>query len=382
MADYKIFKRLMLIAIALVTFFNGADGQYGNELYMADKEIVPADSQQLFLRFGNATFIDNKEFFNPYQPGYTLIGYFIRPVVEYYPGSNTRLSAGIHLLKYSGLGKYHQAVPLFTFHHRFSGGLEMVVGSLYGSLNHDLIEPLFSFNRFFTHHNESGLQFLVNRRFIEADMWLNWERFIFSGDPFQEEFTAGFSSRVFPGDREGGLRFEIPLQLVATHKGGQIDASDERLQTLVNVALGLHAELDLDNSFVEMIGFRGYLAGFRDLSNHIRHHYDSGWGFYPNVVLRTRLFEAGAGYWLGNKFVSPRGEPVFQSVSQVDPFLVEDHRQLLTSKLVFNRRLVRGVNMALRFELYYDHPARQFDHTGGLHIVIDQRFFLTGVKRK
>lgn len=374
--------RLFLVSLFFLMAVAGTSAQYGNEFYLADKEIVPADSQQLFLRFGSATFINNKESFNPYQPGYTLIGYFIRPVLEYYPGSNTRLSAGVHLLKYSGLGKYHQAIPLFTLHHKFRGGLEMVVGSLYGSLNHGLIEPIFSFDRFFTHHNESGLQFLLNRSFIEADAWLNWERFIFSGDPFQEEFTAGFSSKIFPGDREVGLRFEIPMQLVATHKGGQIDASDESLQTLVNVAMGLHAELDLDNSFIEMIGFRGYLAGFRDLSNRIRHHYDSGWGIYPNIVLKTRLLEGGVGYWVGNKFISPRGEPVFQSVSQVDPFLVEDHRELLTSKLVFNRRLVRGVNMALRFELYYDHPARQLDHTGGLHIVVDERFFLSGLQKR
>ncbi len=372
---------MICILLFCGTVFYGS-AQYDREIYFSDTEIEPADSKGLFLRLENATFINNKEFFNPYQPGYTLIGYYLRPMLEYHPGPDTRLKAGVHLLKYSGLNKYHQAIPIFTFHHRFSEGVNIVAGSLYGGLNHDLIEPLFTFERVFTHNNENGLQFLIDRDIFSADIWLNWEEFIFTGSPFQEEFTAGISSLVFPGDREGLFRIELPLQLLATHKGGQIDASDERLQTLVNFATGLHADLTIDHSFLKMIGFRGYLAGFRDLSNEIRHHYDKGWGIYPNILFRTTWLDAGIGYWAGHKFVAPRGEPVFQSVSRVDPDLTSDRRELLTSKIIYNRKLARGIDMGLRFEVYYDLPAGQFDHTGGLHIMIDQRFFIKKLQRR
>ena len=303
-------------------------------------------------------------------------------MLEYHAGRDTRLRAGVHLLKYSGLGRYHQAVPLFSFHHRFYSGLEMVFGSLYGALDHELIEPLYAFDRVFTHHNESGLQFLVDLDFIKADIWVNWERFIFSGDPFREEFTAGFSSRVPLIGNDGPLRVEVPLQVLVNHKGGQIDTSGERMQNLVNFAGGVHVELDVDHSFINMVSFRGYMAGFKDLSNELRYPWDNGRGFYPNLVVTTRWLEAGAGYWAGRRFVAPRGEPLFQSVSAVDHLLAEEHREMITSKIIINRRLLRGVDMGLRFEVYYDLPAGRFDHSGGFHILIDQRFFITKLQRR
>ncbi|MFO7922968.1 MAG: hypothetical protein R6U58_04680 [Bacteroidales bacterium] len=370
-------RSLTAILLFTIGFTYSGSAQYGNDIYYSDTEIAGADSGSLFFRFGNATFINNKEFFNPYQPGYTLTGYFIRPQLEYYPGTRTKLLAGMHLLHYSGQGKYHQAIPVFTFHHRFSRGLQMVAGSLYGTLNHDLIEPLFAFDRVFTHHNESGLQFLVDNDFLEADVWLNWEKFIFTGSPFREEFIAGFSSKVLTGSSEGRFRVALPLQLLATHKGGQIDASGERLQTLVNFAAGVVMDWHVEGEVIEMVGFRGYMTGFKDLSKEFQYPYENGWGIYPNIFVKGRWLEGGVGYWRGNQFVAPRGEPLFQSVSPVNPDIAADHRELLTSKIIFNRNLLRGINMGVRFEVYYDLPAGQFDHSGGLHIVVDERFFIT-----
>ena len=375
-------KRIFLVFVFALALFAGVTAQYGNRIYITDTSISPADSNQLFLRFRNATFLNNKEFFNPWQPGYTLIGFWARPLLEYHPGPDTRLTAGVHLLKYSGLERFESRIPVFSFHHRFTPGFEMVFGSLYGALNHGLIEPLFSFERVFTNRNESGIQFLLNNPRFTADIWLDWERFIFSGDPFQEEFTSGLSSMIFPGSREDRLRIGLPLQLLATHMGGQIDASDERLQTLVNFATGIHADFHTDHAFFMMVGFRGYLTGFRDLSSYIRHHYDNGWGIYPNLYFNTRWFEGGVGYWRGNRFVAPRGEPVFQSVSQVDPDLAVDRRELITSKIIYNRNLLEGIDMGIRFEVYYDPVRGDFDHTGGLHIIMDKRFFLTGLRKR
>jgi hypothetical protein len=375
-------QKILLVFVFALGLFTGVTAQYGNRIYITDTSISPADSNQLFLRFRNATFINNKEFFNPWQPGYTLIGFWARPLLEYHPGPDTRLTAGVHLLKYSGLGRFDTTIPVFSFHHRFAPGIEMVFGTLYGALNHGLIEPLFAFERVFTHRNESGLQFLIDRQGFNTKVWLNWERFIFTGDPFREEFTAGLSSLFQTGDGEGQLRIGFPVQLMAIHRGGQIGVSDERMQTLVNFATGIHADFHTGHSFFRTIGFRGYFAGFRDLSNEIRYHYEDGRGIYPNLFIDTRWFEAGVGYWWGNRFVAPRGEPVFQSVSQVDPDLAIDRRELITSKIIFNRQLLRGVDMGIRFEVYYDPVLGDFDHTGGIHIMIDQRFFLTGVRRR
>jgi hypothetical protein len=374
--------RFLIIILLLCASSKSAMTQYGNRIYITDTEIPAADSQQLFLRFRSATFMNNKEHFNPYQPGYTLIGYFAVPTLEYHPGPATRLKAGIHLLKYSGREKFSRFIPVFSFQHRFAPGVDMVFGALHGALNHGLIEPLFSFERIFTNNHESGLQFLIDREWFTADIWLDWERFIFTGDPFQEEFSAGLSSKVLiirPGNR---LRVELPFQLLATHRGGQIDISDERMQTLVNIATGINIDMDLDHDFFRVIGFRGYIAFFRDQSPAPQYPYENGWGIYPNLFMESRFFQSGVGYWRGHRFVAPRGEPVFQSVSQVDPVLAVNNRELITSKIILNRKLVRGINMGLRFEGYFDTASRNFDHTMGLHVMIDERFFITRLKKR
>ena len=374
--------RKLIVLFVVFASVQSSSAQYDNIIYHSDTEISPADSHLLFFRFGNATFINNKEFFNPYQSGYTLLGFFLRPVLEYYPGPDTKLTAGVHLLNYSGVERYSRAIPVFSFHHRFSSGLEMVAGSLYGSLNHDLIEPLFSHERMFTSHNESGLQFLIKREFFTADIWVNWERFIFPGDPFQEEFTAGFSSRIHALNSESKFNIDLPVQLLVTHKGGQINDSDERMQSLVNFATGVHIDWITGHSFFESLSFGGYLAGFRDLSNELRHHYDNGWGIYPNLIVQTRWAQAGLGYWQGNRFVAPRGEPLFQSVSRENPDIANDYRELVTSKIIFNRSLTPGIDMSLRFEVFYDTIDGNFDHFEGLHILIDERFFITRLRRR
>ena len=375
-----ILRSIIFILLASVSF-SISTAQYGNRIYIIDTEISATDSQNLFLRFRNATFINNKEFFNPYQPGYTLIGYYARPILEYHPGPNTRIRAGAHLLKYSGIGKFTNFIPVFSFEHSFYPGLNMIFGSLYGSLNHGMIEPLFTFERVFTHHHESGLQFLIDRGFFRADLWIDWETFIFTGDPFQEEFTVGLSSCIILSGRQSRLQVELPLQLLAVHKGGQIDISGKGVQNLINYAAGINADLQIDHNFFRTAGFRGWLAFFRDFSSNSRFPYQDGWGIYPNLYVDSEWFELGAGYWRGNRFIAPRGEPVFQSISQVDPELTADLRELLTSKIIFNRKLLRGINMGIRFEVYYDPVLNDFDHTGGLHIIIDERYFLTRVRR-
>lgn len=374
--------RTLIVFFLVFASFRIGSAQYDNSIYHSDTGISPADSNQLFLRFSNATFINNKEYFNPYQSGYTLPGFFLRPVLEYYPGPDTKLTAGVHLLTYSGEERYSRAIPVFSFHHRFSPGFEMVAGTIYGALNHDLIEPLFSYERMFTSHNESGLQFLINRKFITADIWVNWERFIFPGDPFQEEFTAGFSSRIHAIDNERRLKVDLPLQLLVTHKGGQINDSDERMQSLVNFATGVHMDWTTGHHFFEAVSFRGYLAGFRDLSNELRHHYDNGWGIYPNLLVQTRWVGAGIGYWQGHRFVAPRGEPLFQSVSFENPDVANDYRELVTSKIIFSRKVTAGIDMSLRFEVFYDTVDGNLDHFEGLHILIDERFFIARPRRR
>ena len=61
---------------------------------------------ELYFNIRNTNFVRNNEFFNNIVEGYTLIGYFVDPTISYTPSKNTKIEAGVHLLKYSGVDQF------------------------------------------------------------------------------------------------------------------------------------------------------------------------------------------------------------------------------------------------------------------------------------
>ena len=86
------------------------------------------------------------------------------------------------------------------------------------------------------------------------------------------------------------------------------------------------------------------------------------------------------GYWYGDYFIAPRGEPLFQSVSQKYTGYVEPQKQLIVSKLFFQKAINKDINLGIRFESYYDLLNDNFDFSYGLHIVFNRSFFLKKIK--
>lgn len=362
----------------LFFFFLGASGiaQYSNSLYFNYSPINPVDSQKLFLNINNANFLNNNEFFNKFVEGYTLIGFHLTPELVYYPTSRIRLKAGVHLLKYYGLEKFSRAIPTFSFYYKLTPSLSMVFGSLYGTANHELIEPIYEFERFFIKNSESGIQFLLSNRIIKSDTWLNWEKFILEGDPFQEVFVVGTSNLIKLSDPQSKTQFNLPVQAIVSHKGGQINSIEANVQTIINSATGVSIKHHFVNSGFGSIEFSNFFLTFNDISNTLKLPYSRGWAVYSNLIAEWKNLTFGAGYWYGNQYITNRGCPVFQSMSVSNPLYYEQIRQLITSKIIFNKRIGKEIKIGLRMETYYDLINRKLDYTYGLHILYNQRFFL------
>lgn len=370
----------IFLKTAMVFFFimlsYSASGQYNHSIYQNYREINPADSQKLFLRIENANFLNNNEFFGKFVEGYTLIGFHLTPELVYHPTSKIRLKAGAHLLKYYGLDNFSSVIPVFSFQYNLTPSLSLIFGSLYGTSNHRLIEPIYEFERYFIKNQESGIQILYLKPFLFSDTWLNWEKYIFEGDPFQEEFTFGTSNVLNLSGEDRNLQISIPLQATASHKGGQINVVNAPIQTIVNSSAGISFRGLFPESHFKSIEFSQYFLGFNDLSHTRKLPFQNGWASYTNLIAEWRSLIIGAGYWYGDQYITSRGRPVFQSVSVINPGYFEYTRQLITSKILLNKRLGREVKIGLRFETYYDLANRTFDYTYGIHIIYSQRFFL------
>ena len=253
--------------------------------------------------------------------------------------------------------------------------LDFVLGSLYGTINHKLIEPLFQFEKYYENNVENGLQFLYHNRYIESDLWVNWERFIFPNSPYKEEFTTGFSNTIkFTGEKNKWVVF-IPVQVLIAHRGGQIDTSSVKLETLMNAATGLNLGYKFNKGFIKYIGLENHYLIYNDLAGNAP-KLGEGYAIYSNLRLSSAKFHLVLGYFQGHNFVAPRGEPLFQSISQKDTAYVKTDRQLITGKLGFDKEIFDGIKLGVRFESYYDIEAGNFDYSYSVNIVFNRDFLI------
>jgi hypothetical protein len=347
-----------------------------NEIFKTSKTIDPADSNKLFFRLENTNFFKNNEYFGILQDGYTIMGTLNNPKLLYYPSSNSKLEAGILLLKYSGKENYAQVYPTFSFQVKICPQVDVLLGSLYSGYNHELIEPIYQEERHFMNHYENGIQIMTHMKRFQSDLWLNWERMIFWGDPYKEEFTVGTSNRIFLTDPESKLKISVPLQGIVSHKGGQIDSSNTSMQSLANLAGGLSAEYKLPGNFLKAAGADAYYVSFNDISPSKEQPYITGYGIFTQGWINSKYIHLYAGYWDGNDMMSPRGEPLFQSVSVKKENVYEPVNQIVFAKIGFKKEVYKDIFIDARFECYYELYDKNFDYSYGLHIIFNRNFFL------
>jgi hypothetical protein len=177
--------------------------------------IQPRDTGKLFLHVESTAFLKNNEYFSPFAYGYTGIGIYFKPTLDYYFSSRLTINAGVYMLKYAGLDNLTQTIPIFTIRYKPTETIDIIMGNIYGTGNHRLAEPLFRYDLFYQHHIEYGIQFLWNRKHFKTDLWLNWRHFIQPGDTTQEKLTVGSSSSIILYD-DRSIKVIVPVQLLIT----------------------------------------------------------------------------------------------------------------------------------------------------------------------
>jgi hypothetical protein len=299
----------------------------------------------------------------------------LKPKLVYYPSHNSKLEAGIHLLKYFGKDSYSQTYPVFSFQVSICKGFDILLGSLYSGYNHQLIEPLYRPERHFEKNYENGIQIMTNLKRFKSDLWMDWERFIFAGDPYKEELTVGTSNKFFITNPDNDFKLSIPIQGIISHKGGQINSDTLHMQSLANLAGGISVEQKLNSNFFNSIGANGLFTSYNDLSPTKKQAYIDGYGIYTDAWINSKYVNLFAGYWRGEFFIAPRGAQLFQSVSSLDNKRIPLN-QLIFTKIGLKKEVYKDIFVELRFEGYYELANKNFDYSYGLHILFNRNFFL------
>ncbi len=364
------------LTILILNIFTFAHSYSQNDsILIQDYKIHKSDTGKLYLHIDNNNFIKNNEYFGPIAEGYTLLGFNITPRFIYTPSAKLKLSLGGNFLSYYGRENEVEARLLLAFQYKIHKNLDFILGNIYGTTNHKLIEPLFDFERYLNKSIENGIQFLWNSDRIFADLWLDWEQQIVQGDPFQEQFNVGLSSKFLIIDKKNFQLF-IPFQNLIRHEGGQINSNTSKpLITIFNNATGIKLSKPLNNNLIKQFSLASYVVSYEDLSPNKQQMFIDGIASYTTLNIITPIFDLDFGYWHGEQYIAPIGNPLFESYSRTKFYVEEPLRQLAIGKIDYTKNVLKGINLNIRFESFYDILGSNLEYTWAIMFIFNDRFF-------
>ncbi|MES2416984.1 MAG: hypothetical protein V4541_02290 [Bacteroidota bacterium] len=368
-----------LLTLFLVFLSLTVKAQFNNSAI--ENRIRPSDTlvRELHFNFDNFNYVRNYEYSNKFHDGYTLYGTQLAPQLVYYAHPNLAITAGAYLRKDFGREGIYDAKPLFSlkYHKR---NLTLIFGSLEGNIQHGYIEPIYDFERKITTPIEYGTQLLVERENFKLDSWIAWQKMIYKGDPIKEEIVGGLitESTLL---HTNSWKLSLPIQFLAYHQGGQIDILKQiPISTIFNGAAGfkLHKTIGIK---VKEIYTDNYVAVYKDFSPTKTRAYQGGFGLWLNAGVNTKWGSFVASYWKGNNFITIKGMPLYESVSQTlyNQGFKQNSRNILALRYAYQQELVPNLYLDVRFEPHFDlnhaDSQLQFNHSLFLTYKEDFRIF-------
>jgi len=371
-----------LIAVLLTISSYWVHGQNFYENYKPHLIYNTADTGKVSIHFYNNNFVKNNEYFGPYTEGITYIGSIIQPEVTWTCSKNFSLSAGWYLRQYYGHQGFEQSWPVIRARFTFMPGAQFVIGQLDGQRQHGYIEPIYNEDNYFIKNPEYGVQILLDRNKLSTDIFMDWERFLLPGEAHKEVITGGLLLSYALNNLADNRGLSVHFQGIIHHFGGQVDVLDTPLQTRANLAAGLEYVFVPNLTVLNRITLASYYIQANELSPTNIIPYKSGYGFHNTIGFENKWVKLNSGWFHGDQFFAPLGDNLFQSISQFDTGFTTAKRDLITSKLLFIQQIIRGVDLGIRFESYYDIQRKWEDFSYGVNVTVNAKVFEKAVKFK
>jgi len=366
----KLAFTVLLLALVILRL----KAQDENREFLLKKEFSQKDSGNFYFKMRNTNFLHNNEYFGSMIKGYTLIGYLINPQISYHPSPNTMLTAGWCFLKYDGENIAYQSQPTLSLQYKMSPHVDLVLGTLYGTVEHKMIDPIFNSERYYTNHNENGIQFMFKYPKLTSDVWINWEVFEHVGSLYQEQFTLGTSSQYRMTKEDSQHNFTLDLQSTICHRGGQIDSARGEVQSLVDLAYGFKYNYQISPTL--SIGLHQYLCFYSNTSPVRQTPFHIGSGQYTQLWMSGASFDLMMSHWTGYSFLSGRGEYFYSSESYTKPVFVRNVTEMVTARFVYRKSIANGLTLGARLGTYFYPQEGVLDYSYSLYIVFNRDYRL------
>ena len=342
--------------------------QLDNRVFFKEQpDTLHTGEAAIFLNHLN--FTKNNEYFNKLTDGYTLFGFQLMPTVRYRFHHGFSLEAGAFLRKDYGASGIQQLEPVLTATYS-SGNHRILMGTLEGGLQHNLIEPFYEFENQLISRLENGLQWKFNGRKSKVDAWIDWRTMIYDYSPKQEEVFGGI---VYSGSLLQNQHFNASLEFQGTayHKGGQIDTVPDPLITWFHAAPGLRLSYShSETGFFRGLGLQAFTTAFLDYSFSDPLPFNRNFSPYLNLSADFSLGTLMLSYWESDGFQHYRGGRLYRTVSSSIhyPGLSEKRRRLLIFRLLSDFKLSPDICLSTRIEPYFDLENNLWEFSHGMYL--------------
>ncbi|WP_439881392.1 hypothetical protein ACSX1A_19960 [Pontibacter sp. MBLB2868] len=378
-----------LFALIIALFCSRlASAQLHNDALLQTMPVKPENANEIRFGLYALGFSKNNEYFNKIADGYTLFGYQLNPKLIYQPAPFVRIDAGVFLWKDFGSSGYQDIAPTFSAIIA-KENWKLIFGTLEGSLSHGYIEPLYDFERVINNRLENGLQYRLQTHAVNLDTWLDWAHMLYRGEDDQERINGGAVVAIKLLEQEGrgnlndSLRLTLPVQFTAQHRGGQIDASELPLLTVVNMAVGLELEKKYDRKVLHRLYTKNYLVGFKDFSNEYLLPFQQGHGIYLNAGIDTKYQDVMLSYWQGDGYIAELGGKLYQSASTTfkNPDFLQEDRRILILRFMKDIEILDNLYLSIRLEPVVDLNDPKLEFSNAFYLTFDTDFFVAKPRR-
>ncbi|HOZ52790.1 MAG TPA: hypothetical protein PLU17_13080 [Chitinophagaceae bacterium] len=350
-------KTYLLYLLSFILFIGNLHAQLNNSLLEHPIELNDSSKESVCLSIYSNSFFKNNEYFDDIAKGYTLFGTQLQTELGYIVNPHLRIQAGLYARKDFGNESFTNIAPVFSVKFK-KNGYSVIMGTLEGNISHQMAEPIYNYERVILNHLENGLQFKIDKKKIWADTWINWEVQQYLNSTFQEQLSGGHSSKIKLLEHKN-FTIQLPLQLLISHKGGQLDLDTSSLKTITNTATGLILNFKSKNpsSFIQSINSENYITSFIDMSPSKTLNFKKGNGLFLNLNAVSK-YDIGLsfGFWSGRNYLSSRGGDLFKSEASIygTNNYTEPKRDLIFARLFYQRKILNALYTDIRFEPFYN----------------------------
>jgi len=358
----------------MISGWQSLPAQLTERLFVADRSIDSLDKGRLSVDVDNLSFFRDNEYVTTVERGYTLPGFRLRLNATYFPLANMKIEAGVHSIWFWGANRYPSyayreipkweegndakgvhLLPWFRVQLAVSDNFNIVLGDIYGGAEHRLIEPMYNPELNLSSDPEAGIQLLYNNAWLDFDFWTDWMSFVYKDDDHQEAFTVGISSRFKFNAPDSRFHFYMPVQALALHRGGDINARKETVKTIMNGAIGAGLEWNIDCKILKRIGaefdFFGYAFPKGREANP-----KSGSGLNASVSAQLRNVFVKTSWWQNKDFMPIFGAPFYGCRSMIFDGMTYDKPSLLHCGVEYLRPFGKGFAMGVTADMFYNFP--------------------------